>query len=359
MAFFNQNDCLLVNDHNNPFHVFFPSRTSLRLFRVHYSVHHWKIDLASRKKINSSRKSTMSSESGPTFKRLSLDETLKQTFVLYCSGWKVLTQLAAMIVALDGGIWAILVAVLVPAMNIEGDKFSDPDYLLTHMGEFYSLLGIRSLVSTVVGAIMTGPMVRAVIDVYMQKTPDLKSCMKVGIKRAPTIFVTSVIGSFAVLLGFLLLFFPGLYLCIRWFFLSPVIVVEGLGALASFKRSSELSSGSWCYVFCTFLICYFFMIVVQLIWSYIFLGGNDVGKTMVSVTGSIIDIIPAVVFQPVLSIVMTLMYLNMRIEKEGLNADVLTRNMGDSGAIDSGYSLLIDQSMEEAQVTVSNDEEVV
>ena len=301
----------------------------------------------------------MPSEAGPTFKRLSLDETLNQTFVLYCLGWKVLTQLAAMIVALDGGIWAILVSVLVPAMNLEGEKFSEPDYLLAHIGEFYSLLGVRLLVSTVVGAIMTGPMVRAAVDVYMQKTPDLKSCVKVGVKRAPTLLATSFMGFFAVLLGFLLLFFPGLYLCIRWFFVSPIVVVEGLGALASFKRSSQLSSGSWCYVFCTFLICCFFMIILNHVWSYIFLGGNDVGKTMFSVTGSIIDIIPAVVCLPVLSIVMTLMYLNMRIEKEGLNADVLTRNMGDSGAIDSGYSLLIDQSMEEAQVTVSNDEEVV
>ena len=48
---------------------------------------------------------------------------------------------------------------------------------------------------------------------------------------------------------------------------------------------------------------------------------------------------------------------NMRIEKEGLNADVLTRNMGDSGAIDSAYSPLIDQSTEEGHV--NNDEEVV
>ena len=299
----------------------------------------------------------MSSETGPTFKRLSLDETLKETFVLYCSGWKVLTQLAAMIVALEGGIWAILVAVLVPAMNIEGEKFSDPDYLLAHMGEYYSLLGVRMLVSAVMGAIVTGPMVRTVIDVYMQKTPDLKSCVKVGVKRAPTLLATSFMGFFAVLFGFLLLFFPGLYLCIRWFFVSPIVVVEGLGALASFKRSSELSSGSWCYVFCTFLICYFFMIVVQLIWSYIFLGGNDVDKTMFSVTGSIVDIIPAVIFVPIFSIMVTLMYLNMRIEKEGLNADVLTRNMGDSGAIDSAYSPLIDQGMQEDRV--SNEEEVV
>ena len=135
-------------------------------------------------------------------------------------------------------------------------------------------------------------------------------------------------------------------------------MVEGLGALASLKRSWELSSGSWCYVFCTFLICYFFMIVVQLIWSYIFLGGiNDVGKTMFSVAGSIAAIIPAVIFVPIFSIMMTLMYLNMRIEKEGLNADVLTRNMGDSGAIDSAYSPLIDQSMPEDRV--SNEEEVV
>lgn len=280
--------------------------------------------------------------SSENFRRLSLDETIRKTFGIYCAGFKVLTALAAFIVVLDGLLWAICLVTVVPLLGVDGESFADPQYLLEHIGQFYAIMGIRMLASTVISALLMGSMIRAVIDVYLGVTPDLKACVSVGIKRTPTLLTVSVLGFCGVLLGCLFLIIPGYYLAIRWFFVTQIVVVEGLGAIASFKRSWTLSKGSWCYIFCTFLIFYIFLIILQLVWGTVVVGGSDVNSSMLSLWGSILSIMPAIFFVPIMSIVMTLMYLNMRIEKEGLNEHVLLRDLGASGAVDASYSPLVE-----------------
>lgn len=54
--------------------------------------------------------------------------------------------------------------------------------------------------------------------------------------------------------------------------------------------------------------------------------------------GAILGSIPAIFFGPPLAIMMTIMYINLRIEKEGLNADLFARNLGESDGANAGES---------------------
>jgi hypothetical protein len=130
----------------------------------------------------------------------------------------------------------------------------------------------------------------------------------------------------------ILLLFPGMYLSVAWFVITPAIVIEGHGAFGCFKRSMNLVSGSWCYVFCTFVIIYVFMIASQFIWSATFAGGNDASHTLFSVWGSAVSLVHAIIYAPVFAIMKTVMYINLRVEKEALNADVLARDLGEGGS---------------------------
>ena len=57
-------------------------------------------------------------------------------------------------------------------------------------------------------------------------------------------------------------------------------------------------------------------------------GGNDAGHTMFSAIGYVLTLIPGLVIIPISGIVRTVMYFNLRVEKEGLNAHVLSRDLG-------------------------------
>ena len=169
--------------------------------------------------------------------------------------------------------------------------------------------------------------------------------MKLGVKKAPTLILAAFLVMLGIVLGYICLIAPGVYLSVAWFVYAPAIALENLGACRSLSRSRELVSGEWCYVFCTVLIVVFIVMMIQMIWSQVLLGGSDFGLTVFSVTGSIVAQVPTLLAMPIFAIMQTVMYFNLRIEKEGLNADLLLRGMGESSTGDDAgeYSQVINK----------------
>jgi hypothetical protein len=271
---------------------------------------------------------------GDLFKRLSLDESLRRVFDVYVSGFYPLTKIAAVLIGVITILWVVIFPFLLSALNVTREDISDPTFVVSHTGKFFLLLGPHILLSLLVSPIAEGSMIKAVADIYAGRQPDCMACLKLGVRKALPLLMTSLLVTLAALVGFLLFFAPGLYVMVVWFVVGPAIVLENFGITGSLKRSYDLVSGSWCYVFCTLMIVYFIMIVTQMLWSSIFAGGNDLGHTLFSITGSIIAVIPTLFAVPLFAIMQTVMYFNLRVEKEGLNADVLLREMGERAESD-------------------------
>ena len=290
------------------------------------------------------------------FQRLSLDESLRRTVSVYCAGLVVFTQIASLIVLLNAIIWTILLIVLLPIFKIDnGSDFSDPTYLIEHFGAYNALMLIRMVIGMMIAAVGNGAMIRAVADVYLKRRPNLKDCLLVGFQRGCTILIASFLGIIGVSVGGILLLVPGIYLMVVWFGVNQAIVIEGYGVCSAFKRSMNLVSGSWCYVFCTVMIVFITTMIFQAVWGAVVVGGNDAGHTMFTIFGSIVASIPTIITAPIWGILMTIMYMNLRIEKEGLNADLLARNLGESGRSTGGgetYSPLVNDDSEEDLTSV-------
>ena len=56
------------------------------------------------------------------------------------------------------------------------------------------------------------------------------------------------------------------------------------------------------------------------------------------VSGSVMPVIPSLVCVPIFSIVMCIMYFNLRVEKEGLNSEMLSREVEDQEDYDSAFT---------------------
>jgi hypothetical protein len=279
---------------------------------------------------------------GDLFKRLSLDESLRRVFDVYVSGFYPFTKIAAVLVALKSILWVAIFPYLLSASNFTPEDISDPIFVLRHLEEIFFMVGPHVVLSLVVGPIAEGGMIKAVADIYAGRQPDCVACLKLGVRKALPLLMTSLLFTLAALVGFLLFFAPGLYVMVAWFVVGPAIVLENFGITGSLKRSYNLVSGNWCYVFCTLMIIHFIMIVAQMLWNSIFAGGNDLHHTLFSVTGSIIAVIPSLFVVPLFVITQTVMYFNLRVEKEELNADVLLREMGERAESDPDRVPLMD-----------------
>ena len=111
----------------------------------------------------------MFENSETSFERLSLDESLRRAFSVYWKGLFVFTEIAAFILGVTAIIWTILLPILLSALGVNGQDFEDPQYLVDHVMAFYLLMGSRSVISMVIGAVGEGMMIKAVAEFYLER----------------------------------------------------------------------------------------------------------------------------------------------------------------------------------------------
>lgn len=98
---------------------------------------------------------------------------------------------------------------------------------------------------------------------------------------------------------------------------SPAIVIEKFGPVRGMKRSWELSTSSKCYVWSVMTI---FSIVMFFIG---FLEGAIASAFMDAAIAQILNSLTVILFLPMRSILVTVLYLNLRVGKESMNQEVL------------------------------------
>jgi hypothetical protein len=95
------------------------------------------------------------------------------------------------------------------------------------------------VLSLLVSPIAEGSMIRVVADIYTGRQPDCAACLKLGVKKALPLLMTSLLVTWAVLFGFIFLIAPGLYVSVVWCAVSPAIILENFGIT---EASSDLTT---------------------------------------------------------------------------------------------------------------------
>merc|ERR1712176_350734 len=102
---------------------------------------------------------------------------------------------------------------------------------------------------------------------------------------------------------------------------SPIAIIEKRGTIHILKRSYEFATNNFIFIFFTVIVLY----VIHFAVDY-FILTSDLGGSMI---GLMLSKATILVFVPLQSIMQTLVYFNIRIEKEGLNAEILRKEMDD------------------------------
>jgi hypothetical protein len=289
----------------------------------------------------------MLSDTTNLFQRLSLDESLRRTVAVYRAGFLVFSQIGFLIVVTVTVLWVSILLLLRPAFGLDDNpNFQDPEYFMSHFGGYYVLLYSKILLNVVISAVFNGAMIRVVADIYLQRKASVRDCLQLGARHACTIMGATFEASVAIGVGSLFLFAPGVYLSVKLSVVNPAIVIEGLGVIRSLKRSYKLVTGSWCYVFCTYFIPTIFMVILRMIWNAIFAVGSD---PLFTVWGAVVTAIPDVICVPIFACITSIMYINLRVEKEGLNAANLAENLGQSSGNVALYSSLLSEQQREEE----------
>jgi hypothetical protein len=182
-----------------------------------------------------------------------------------------------------------------------------------------ALLGLLlSQLSSVVAAILAsvlsiiglywvqGALTRAVQDIRDGRA-DLSigdTFQSVAGKIGP-IAVASILAGVGIALGFVLLIVPGLYLLTIWSVIVPVIVLEDVGALASFGRSRELVQGHGWNVFGIILLTFLILLVFGILLGILLAFLDEPVRNFVS------NVVSGSLSAPLIALTWTLVYYRL------------------------------------------------
>jgi hypothetical protein len=185
----------------------------------------------------------------------------------------------------------------------------------------------RAMVLSQLGAWLTRTVMSAVLQVcasqaYLGEEVNVANAVRQALPRLPAVVLAAVIRFILMCVGFLALLVGAIYVFARYFAVTPVIVLEGAGALNAFGRSSALSNGRKGRILNTLgLVALIYWVLVIGITMVASLFGSFIIQTFVSA-------IAVVLIFPVIAITECLLYYDARIQSEGLDIELMAVELG-------------------------------
>jgi hypothetical protein len=164
---------------------------------------------------------------------------------------------------------------------------------------------------TLISAIVT----RFGSDVYLGGDPDMATVIREVAPRAPRALVASALKLPLYVLGFAALLVGALYVTARYFAVATVVVLEGKGPLAAFKRSSQLSKGRKRHILNTLALV---MIIYLIVTMGVVATGSMLGSRVLT---SILGTMFTVITYPVVALSGMVLYYDARIRGEGFDME--------------------------------------
>ena len=232
------------------------------------------------------------------------------------------------------------------------DKLSDPTALMTNSGAAFGAVALSTLCIAIADAVL----IVAASEGYLEGTVDLARALEAGASRLfsvilavllryivifSIIFVlgigaavlipvmaksksTAGIGLFVLLMPFLLWW--AVYAGLRTFAVAPAVLLERSGPASALGRSWRLSKDCVWHIFFSLGLAWLIYLIIALIATTI--GAMVLSNSLTGILSAIL-IIP---IYPLLAVVSTLLYYDLRIRKEGFDLEVMSRELGTAAA---------------------------
>jgi hypothetical protein len=221
------------------------------------------------------------------------------------------------------------------------DAMTNPKMMTANPGPLFAVAFAAVLCVTVCDAVLT----IAVSDGYLNGEIDLGRAFGTGMRKIMAVFLASffrglLVGLVVMVVGigsviimalkmpflFVLIvplgFWLMIYVLLRTFAIIPVVVLENIGANTSMTRTLQLSKNCAAHIFYSLGLAFFLYFIFSGIIS-------TLGITLLSpATAGIIGAVLIIPIYPLLTVVSTMLYYDLRIRKEGFDLEIMSRELG-------------------------------
>jgi hypothetical protein len=210
----------------------------------------------------------------------------------------------------------------VPVLILKLLLIGDPRAVLAS-GDVAALERVGSMyltttfVSMLTFSLMGAVIVTCTAQAYLGEEVDVGIAVFRVVSRLPTLLAASLLVGLMYLFGLVFFLFPAMYVAALTFAVTPAIVLEDAGLAGAFRRSEELSDGRKWHILNT-------LGLAVLIYGVIYFGVTRLtailgGFIVQSIAGTLVSIC----VYPVVAITNVLLYYDARIQREGLDIELM------------------------------------
>jgi hypothetical protein len=195
-------------------------------------------------------------------------------------------------------------------------------------------------------ALILTPIAQAVIlyvvtQEFLDRPATLGQAFTFALSRFGSLLGSVILAGLITFVGVLLCVIPGIYLGVLYAFVSQVVVLESLSGMHALNRSKQLVTGFWWRVFGVIFLIQIVLGVVAGLVSFLLVmvfpyqelvQGPDRFPVAASFDYSryavhtIVGGLIGVLFSAYLAVCTTLLYLDLRIRKEGFDLEMAAQN---------------------------------
>jgi hypothetical protein len=173
---------------------------------------------------------------------------------------------------------------------------------------------------------------RAISAAYLGERASAGESLRFAVTRLPALLGAYFLVAFSVVLGFIVLVIPGIYLGVALSVVFPALLFERLGPGGAYRRSFSLVKGNWWRTFGTLLLTFLILVVLTAALGGglgALLGAAAPGdEALAAVFLTLLNILLAIILYPVAAAILTVLYYDLRVRKEGFDLELLAQGVG-------------------------------
>jgi hypothetical protein len=260
---------------------------------------------------------------------LSVGEILDAAIKVYLRHWKPLT------LAVIGPILPLTILSVLLTASLDSDDFGrfeetgDPADIST---EFWVGAGLSSFVTFLTTAVVTAVCFKAVADAWLGAEPSVGRSWRFALPRVLALVGLFLLSALGYFVGLLACIVPGIFLYVMWSVSTATLLFERVGPFQALGRSFQLIKQRFWAVLAlqviVFLLTLFVGGIVQgipTVFVTLFAEDNEIAT---AVSDIIFGTLGNAIVLPIGAAVITILYFDQRVRKEGFDVQVLAQGLG-------------------------------
>ena len=254
-------------------------------------------------------------------RQMGIGELIDAAITLYRAEWKVLMGIVAFVLVPLTFIEAYVTRFFVDPL---ASPLLSPDTLNTAL----LVTGVIVLVQfAFVQPFLVAAVARAATNVYLGEPVGIGSTYRFALSRVPAILWISILTLLALLAGFLLLVLPAFLVFVRLSFAAIVLVVEGHRGTKAVGRSWRLAKGHFWRLFGALILA---MLIAGIVSAIVAIPGELIATALGPQGWPVLALgnsLAVVLVTPFSTLIIVLLYFDLRIRKEGFDIEVMTQEL--------------------------------